>query len=178
MVFFCLRSNFVCVFFNVCWRVVAMKQNANSWANILKKVSLLAHLLFFLFWLMVSFYLWMCMVNLNVPNHLLCVLSHSNDKKKHVIFTIAIIIFFNWTCSPPSFSFHGFFLFMAIYFFKVEFCSWTCLHVCYKVVIAITKPNSQTNLSFFKKWACLPPYFSFYFGSWSSFSIHECAWST
>lgn len=67
--------------------------------------------------------------------------------------------FFNWACSPPSFSFHGFFLLMAIFFFKVQVCSWTCLHVCYKVVIAITKLNSQANLSFKKNWACLPSLF-------------------
>jgi hypothetical protein len=50
---------------------------------------------------------------------------------------------------------------MAIFFFKVEFCSWTCLHVCYKVVITITKPNSRANLPFLKNELACPLIFHF-----------------
>jgi hypothetical protein len=70
------------------------------------------------------FYSQMCMVNLNVISHILFMLQHSNDKKKHKLFlSTSIIIYFKWTYSSPKFSFQWFsFAHGQLIFFKVEFC--------------------------------------------------------
>lgn len=66
----------------------------------------------------------MCMVNLNVLNHLFILLQHSSNKKKHNLFSPPpSSLFSKRTCLPPKFFFsmvffaHGHFFFSRLNFF-------------------------------------------------------------
>jgi hypothetical protein len=124
-------------------------------------MSLLAHLLFILFGLMVFFLFMKVHGQFKCsPSSFMCVVAFQWQKETrhfhhchHQLFQLNLF--------TPQFFFPWFFFVHGYLSFQGWIFSWTCFHVCYKVVIAITKPNSQANLSFFKNELACPLIFHF-----------------